>query len=383
MSRLYKQKGRTNNWLFKIKGQDGRWISRSTGTSDRRKAEEFAAEVRRQAEAIGEGGILERNFTRVVSGLQKAYTGKAFKLTTLGEFFEEFHKAKQVKSSKSTIRAYGQRLRIFQEYVTGGADRAVSSIKPKDISGFIDYRSKANLAVGTIRQDLKVLSAAFERAVKSGLCERNPVTLVDRPMEDAVSKEAFSIEEIKLILAACPDDDWKTLVYVGYYTGARIQDCTDLIWGRLNFESGEISYKQRKIQKGKFAKMTRPMHPKLSQWLQDCKFGKNIKMDDPVMPSLHGRSPGGKSGTSGKFMKILTAAGIDPKYVTKGRNKVPTKSFHAVRHTMITQLQALGISDEARQYLVGHSSAAVHQNYSHAKGQLMREAVDRMPSVGA
>lgn len=383
MAILYKQIARSNNYLCKFKGADGKWISKSTGTDDRRAAERIAFDLEKQYEALADGVMTEKTMMRAVSDMQKKLHGKAFKPTSVRDYAQTYIEGKKVRSTASTMRSYKQKVDLFMEHLGGNADQVISKIRPADIQSYMAKRLKGGVSVGTLRQDMKVLTSLFNRAKKEGVCELNPAATVDLPMEDATTRSAFTLKEVKAIIEHCPNDEWKTLVMVAFYTGARIIDCTSLTWSAFDFESDLINYKQRKVRKGRMANLSVPMHESLCDWLLKLKLATAPKAEAPVMPTFYGRSAGGKSGPSTKFIGILIKAGIDPQYETKGLKKVPRKCFHSFRHTLTTQLQQNGVAKEARMSLVGHSSSAVHSKYSHAQEKVMRDAIATLPSLSA
>jgi integrase len=383
MAILYKQIARSNNYLCKFKGADGKWISKSTGTDDRRAAERIAFDLEKHYEALADGVMTEKTIMRAVSDMQKKLHGKAFKPTSVKDYAQTYIEGKNVRSTPSTMRSYMQKVELFIEHLGDKADQAISKIRPADVQSYMTNRLKGGVSVGTLRQDMKVLTGLFGRAKKEGICETNPVATVDLPLEDPTSRSAFTPKEVKAIIEHCPNDEWKTLVMISFYTGARIIDCTSLTWGAFDFESELINYQQRKIRKGKMAYLSIPMHEALRDWLLELRLSKAPKSDTPVMPSFYGKKAGGKSGPSTKFIGILIKAGIDPEYEIKGVKKVPKKCFHSFRHTLSTLLQRNGVAKEARMSLVGHSSSAVHSKYSHAQEEVMRKAIATLPRLSA
>jgi site-specific recombinase XerD len=383
MARLYKQVERSNNWLCKFRGADGRWISKSTGTDDRRAAERIASEFEKAAESLADGVMTEKTIMRVVSDMQQKLHGKAFKQTTVREYAQAILENKEVRSAASTILSYKQKLDLFIQHLGDRADHAISKIRTPDIQSYMIKRRKSGISVGTLRHDMKVLTILFNRAKKEGVCELNPVATLDLPLEDATARSAFTIKEVNAIIANCPNREWKTLVMIAFYTGARISDCTNLTWGAFDFESETINYKQGKVKKGKMANLSTPMNEWLRDWLVELKLSLAPKPDDQVLPSFFGKISGGKSGLSRKFKEILLKAGIDPNCETKGVKKVAKKTFHSLRHTLATILQHNGVPDEVRMSLIGHSSKAVHSKYSHAQEKVMRDAIATLPRLTA
>lgn len=59
-----------------------------------------------------------------------------------------------------------------------------------------------------------------------------------------------------------------------------------------------------------------------------------------------------------------------------------SKSFHSVRATCATLIQASGVPQGVAMRLVGHDSDAVHLGYVRPDAVLLREAANAMPALG-
>jgi integrase len=122
------------------------------------------------------------------------------------------------------------------------------------------------------------------------------------------------------------------------------------------------------------------MHDDLRSWLLGCPHGVGKAS---LFPSLYGKETGGKSGLSNRFASIVRKAGITHRATERhgrGRTTV-SKSFHSLRHGLISALANAGVAPDVRQKIAGHSSDKVHAVYSHHTPALLRSAVDSVPSV--
>jgi integrase len=79
----------------------------------------------------------------------------------------------------------------------------------------------------------------------------------------------------------------------------------------------------------------------------------------------------------------MAKAGVDPCYTKRGKNKVPGKSFHSFRHTMVTNLESRQIAETVRMRMVGHANANVHRIYSHDDWGAITSAINGLPSISA
>src|SRR5262249_14128783 len=129
----------------------------------------------------------------------------------------------------------------------------------------------------------------------------------------------FAREEVGAILFA-------------YFTGARLQDVTNITWKAIDLPAKSITYRAKKT--GKL--VTIPIHPELENYLLELAAPDSDKVF--VFPKLAGRTTGGHSGLSMTFSRIMARARIagavlhKPKKGGLGRT-VRTLTFHSLRHS--------------------------------------------------
>ena len=64
-----------------------------------------------------------------------------------------------------------------------------------------------------------------------------------------------------------------------------------------------------------------------------------------------------------------------------GEHKLPKKSFHSFRHTMVTMLQGNDVPEDVRMMIVGHSNPDVHKIYSHDEEAAIKSAIHKLPKL--
>ena len=82
----------------------------------------------------------------------------------------------------------------------------------------------------------------FAAAETDGVISRNEARLVKKlnvGPEAGNKRRAFTLQELQKLLSVC-DEEWRSLVLFGFYTGARLGDLADLTWQNLDLESGEL-----------------------------------------------------------------------------------------------------------------------------------------------
>ena len=93
------------------------------------------------------------------------------------------------------------------------------------------------------------------------------------------ARRPFTVAELQTILAAA-DDEWRSMIFFGLYTGQRLGDLARLNWQNVDLVSGEIS-----ITTAKTGRLVRiPIVSPLLTHLEKLPAG-----DDPKAP-LHPRA---------------------------------------------------------------------------------------------
>src|SRR5262249_35246285 len=161
-----------------------------------------------------------------------------------------------------------------------------------------------------------------------------------------------------------------------FYTGLRLRDVTELQWESIDAGLTKIDLVPRKTRrKKKNRKVVLLIHPVFAQWLANQTRGIGKA---PVFPTLAGKSGGGKSGVSMAFKRIMERAGIQGRMLRErngeGRSQ-SSLSFHSLRHSFNSALANADVSQEIRQKLTGHASAAMNEIYTHRELEPLRQAV--------
>jgi len=231
----------------------------------------------------------------------------------------------------------------------------------------------------------------FANAVHDGLIRVNPASprSVGRVFEEErMERGIFSPEDLAALVGAA-EGDWKGAILMGAFTGARLTDVTNLTWGSLDLD-GQIPtvawIPQKTKNRGSRAKkVVVPLQPDLVSWLR----GREKQTGGhPLFPTLANRLSGGrgtKGGLSAEFKDVMEQAGITSGFAHadatgKGR-KLSYRSFHSLRHTFNSALANTGTSQEIRQKLTGHASAAMNDRYTHTDLEVLQAAIERMPRL--
>jgi integrase len=316
--------------------------------------------------------------------MHERVTGRNLRFPTLRAFFADFLTSKSINKKTATIASYRKTVNLFLEHMGAEADKPVIRVQPADVQSFIKARMDQGAAPATVRQGIVVLRMMFKRAVDEGMCAINPAATVEVPDGESQTKLPFTDEEVQRILKACPSEEWRTLVFIGYYTGARMGDCLGLTWSSFDLgDTPKLTYQQKKTGKGSKGWVTIAVHPALKKRLLEWRLASKAGTDGPVLPGLTATALGGNTGPSTLFVQLIKAAGIDPCYATTGRSKQPRKCFHSFRTTMVSKMQSLEVPQEVRMNIVGHASADVHKGYSQGQWNSVKSAINKLPDLGS
>jgi integrase len=227
---------------------------------------------------------------------------------------------------------------------------------------------------------VKVLRVCFGEAERQGLIASNPAKKVKTLELTSESKRrAFTLAEIKRILAACNNAEWRGLVLFGLYLGQRLGDLARLTWRSVNFETNEIAFTAKKTGR----RILLPLVQPLVDYLAPLESSDNPNAHIFPNAAKHKRT----ASLSNQFREILVDAGLaearDYRTTTKGRaaQREAEISFHSLRHSAVTMLKASGLIDVSAREIVDHDSAAASRHYTHLSTDDLRNAMQRLPDV--
>jgi integrase len=198
-------------------------------------------------------------------------------------------------------------------------------------------------------------------------------------------RRAFTIEELKSVIGQC-NDEWRSLVFFGLYTGQRLGDLAALKWSSVDLEQEQVRLRTQKTGKS----MSIPISAPLMRHILTLP-----STDVPDAP-LHPRAfanvhkLGRTGGLSNQFADILAAAGLREKKVHRktgeGRGASRTQNeltFHALRHTAVSMMKNAGIPAAAVMEIIGHDSEQMSEHYTHVGKEAMQKAAAALPDLVA
>jgi integrase len=383
-------------WTACFTDHVGRQKKRSTKKTDRDEAMTIALEYERAESSARDGILTEAQCRRVLSDILEKTTGQHIRHTSTEEYFKDWVNSKELIKSERTMYRYRTTVDLFLKHIGKLATRPLSGVAPRDIQGFLNARIKAGCAPKTVVVDAKTLGTAFNRAKREGILQANPVEAIDLPQVDSSERETFTAAQVKLLVDALPGmdfganpdaeqkrTDWQTAIYLGFFTGARLRDCTDMKWTDIDLTQGVIRYQPQKTKSttktGRYVVV--PLHQELERHLHAVA---KDNADADLCPTLSGRDSGGAHGLSQRFKAIMRQAGISTlSGKGKGTRLFSRLTFHSLRHSFNSALANAGVSQELRMKLTGHKTAIVNSGYTHHEIDPLRKAIAKLPSLSS
>ena len=366
-------------WYAAWRGGNGTLHLRSTKQTNRSKALGVAVDWERIDKKLTNGEMVESQVRQVVNDILERAGEPALPSPATKVWMREWLQEKESSKSEGTAERYKGVIEGFITHLGTRANKPLTTMAPRDIQSFLTHRRKQDqVSSTTINLDGKILRACFNRARKQGIITTNPAEAVDLPTVHSVERGVFTPTELKLLVEAAKGTEWETVILFGFYTGARLSDCTRMEWAKVDLANGTLNFFEGKNQKGMFL----PLHPELAAHLET--IATSDKPQKYITPHMAELGPGGRHGLSEGFKRIVTKAGLDLQTVQgSGVRSISKRTFHALRHSFTSALANAGVSPELRMKLTGHKSAEIHRGYTHLEMETLKDAIKKLPGLHA
>ena len=369
-------------WVACFTDRTGRRLKKSTGTTDRRAGQ-------RIADAYEEASNKKRTARQVrdvIAALHKEITGDDLPSVSFREFSESWLARKAPEIAPGTLSFYRGAVTKFTAFLGAKADAELAEITTDDVVSFRNHEAKTLMAK-TVNHDLKCLRMLFragrrDKAIVDDPCEFVSVT----KKGSAVRRRPFTIPELQAVLSVA-DDEWKSMILFGLYTGQRLGDLAMLTWDNIDLLRGEIRLVTRKTGKTLILPIATPLRKHLEG------LPTNDAPDAPLHPRAYAIVSGqGKTGhLSNHFADLLSQAGLREKKAHRKTNEAGVGrgvgsatgglSFHCIRHTAVSLMKDAGIPEAAVMELVGHDSEQMSAHYTHVGKEALEKATEALPDL--
>jgi integrase len=304
-------------------------------------------------------------------------------IVTFQVHVEQWLRSKQTSVAAKSMDFYRGACEKFANYLGDKKNREIGEITREDLESFRDHLS-LQLASGTVNLCIKALRMLFRDARDRAILTDDPTEFVKSVKSKKVlERRPFTMDEIRSVLEHC-DDEWRSMVLFGLYTGQRLGDISRFRWKNLDLNRKSMSLTTAKTNK----LLNIPLPPDLLKHLQQLPTP--IDGEQPIHPNafavveLHGRT----ANLSNQFAVILAQAGLRKASSHRGTGKGRSArrdsnslSFHSLRRSTATLLHEAGVPQSVAMALIGHDSADIHSIYVNVGEQAMQDAASKLPNL--
>lgn len=223
----------------------------------------------------------------------------------------------------------------------------------------------AELAAGTLRLTVAKLKAAWSWAMAEGLVGENPWSKLQLPTVDQRVEYLSRAEVAALIVAADEERDVVGIaVRLALYAGLRVSEVYGLRWRAVDLARGVLTIRNgygsspTKSRRERVIPIADPLCDALLAWHKRC------PSREYVCPSSTGTATTIRPDIRGLYRRAGLA--------------VPRSPWHVLRHTFASHFLMAGGSLLTLQRLLGHSSVAVTQIYSHLSDEHVASEVKKL-----
>lgn len=261
--------------------------------------------------------------------------------------------------SSHTLTAYTSDLEDWASYLQEEMGvQTVSEVKPMMIRSWLASLKESGVTSRTIVRKISSLKSFYKYLLRNGVVPQSPMTQVTTPKMGKKLPSFVKEEEIVKLgdLLEIAQEDWRSLntrvlVTMFYATGMRL---SELIY--LKEEQLELGRSQLKVLGKGNKERVLPLNTELIQLLQQYIALKKEQFPD-ADPYLLVTEKGKKLYPRYAWLLVSKVLGE--------ATTLAKKSPHVLRHSFATHLLNNGADLNAVKELLGHSSLAATQVYTH------------------
>lgn len=264
--------------------------------------------------------------------------------------------------------------------------RQIRSITSMDVQKFV--KSLAGKGRTTITDATSLLSGIFAQACADGVIDRNPAARIVKPKTVTAKRRELTDTETAAVMKIAGRDKYGLMLYLLYYSGARIGEVLALEWGKdIDFSAGrlhvrnDVDFATGKIGKVKTPESLRdiPMFDPLR-----IELAKHRQLSGYVVSANEGKNHLSPSGYR-KIIKRIARELVELDGTIEQRpdgadpdSMISVLTAHYFRHNFASLLYDAGVDVLSAQRWLGHSDPATTLRiYAHLKKQREDQSIER------
>jgi integrase len=285
-------------------------------------------------------------------------------------------------SGESTLRQYAFQWQAFADWMKKAhADKPAVRDASKEIAE--DYASTLNhgrLSPSTYNKHLNLLSLVFRVVKHKARLTSNPWDDIQRKRIMPHSRRELTIDELKKVCQSATGQ-LKILLALGVYSGLRLGDCATLRWAEVDLARGIIRRIPNKTARRNPKPVLVPIHPVTRTMLEGIPKEARDEFVLPEIAALYNRRIDLVTDVVQNHFKVCGIKAHKPGTGKQGKRAVVEVGFHSLRHTFVSLCRASNAPLSVVESIVGHSSPAMTQHYTHTGELAAGQAVALLPFV--
>ncbi len=376
-------------FIASFQDAQGRWLKRSTKVpltpkpGDKQRSADLkrsALAIAHEFETAARTQRTARQTREVIADLHESLTKEHLPQRSVRDAVASWLARKAPEVADATIVFYRASMAKFLSFIGDAAADGDFNLVTRDTVTRYRNDMAAKLSPVSVNHDLAALRQLCKDARRDGVLISDPAEFVDKvkKAKNETPRRPFSREELAKVLAGA-NDEWRSMVMFGLYTGQRLGDIASFRWDYLDMKAGVIVFTSAKTGRN----MTIPIAAPLRQHIEGMTQTKGL-----IHPSVFALT---RSARSNQFAVLLADVGLRSKTpyeeshgngrnTSRGSNDL---SFHCLRHTAVTLLKEAGVSAAFVMEIIGHDSVAMSQHYTHIGIEALAGAMAKMPDVAA
>jgi integrase len=310
---------------------------------------------------------------------------------TVGRFLTEWlEQAARPTLKPSTYLSYAELIRLHIVPALGA--RPLVKLTPQHVQAFQNERQAAGYSPRRVQMMHDVLRTALNRAMKWQLVSRNVAALVDAPRMPAADIHPLSPADAARFLDAARDGRYEHLFAPLLTSGLRLGEALALRWkSDIDLEHDRaitvrhtlewLPRQPWRLAEPKAASARRRV-PLIAPSIAALRAQRGRQLEerlrapawedhDLVFTNEIGQ-PVRQRAVHKAFKDLLIAAGLPHSHRP-----------HDLRHSMATYLVAAGVPERVVMEILGHSTLAMTQRYSHVLSPMVQDAAIKLEALWA
>ncbi len=360
---------------------DGKVFIKTTETSDKRKAVKKLKELTAPFRLGDEVDTLEAMAVKI-GGRKAEITKIEEEKPTLkvSQAWDAFLKSpERSDASERTLKGYSCQWKRFESWINNRRkDGELREVTAHDASDYATDLTSDQVTPNTFNKHIVLLEMIFRVLTDSAKLGANPWIKIKRKRLTTQGRRAFTAQELKTILESATGE-LQTLLIIGAYSGLRLGDAVTLDWRSVDLDNNIITLKPKKTASRTGKLVAIPIHPTLHLALAQTP---TEERKGAVLPELAHMREDNPDGINYRLKQHFKACSIKTTVKRDGVGRqVAEAGFHALRHTIVSQLASRGVPLETVRGLVGHGGETMTRAYVHQNAEAVRAAVEALPAL--